>query len=219
MKGHTLSIFARIAERYDFLNDCLSLGTHRLWKRKLVRLLLSRSQGPVLDVATGSGDMAALFARHRLVVGIDPCREMLEVARRKHPHLVFRQGASEKLPVESSSFGTLTCTFGVRNFENRAKAFAEWRRVLKPEGWGGILEIHPIAEGPLSWLLRPLWMRVMPWIGGALADRPAYEYLRDSSRGFVPAETLCRELEAAGFRTASPTFLLPGRMVSLIVFR
>lgn len=219
MDPYRLSIFANIADRYDLLNDCLSLGTHRLWKRRLVRTLLARSQGPVLDVATGSGDVAARFAKRLPTVGLDPCARMLGVARRRYPHLNWVEGSSERLPFDDESMGTLACAFGVRNFSDRPRAFREWRRVLKPGGWGAILEIHPIAPGPLAWLMRPLWQRGMPWLGGKIASRGAYEYLRDSSSGFVPAEHLVGELETAGFSPLKPTFLLPSRMVSLIVFR
>ncbi|MEZ4750974.1 MAG: ubiquinone/menaquinone biosynthesis methyltransferase [Bdellovibrionota bacterium] len=217
--------FDRIARRYDRVNDVLSLGLHRSWKEQLVNTLLAEHRSlpdRVLDVATGTGDVAGLFKRKgsRTVIGVDPCPEMLALARARYGESIeWQLGDSENLPVPSSSIDLISCAFGVRNFRSRELAFSEWRRVLRAGGRLGIIEIHPVPDiallKPVDWY----WRRIVPPIGRVFGDEAAYRYLRDSAEAFLTPRKLALELEGAGFRKLSHLPLFACGMVSFALFQ
>lgn len=218
--------FTAIADEYDKLNDILSWGLHRLWKRRLVRLLWSRkpaAAAAVLDVATGTGDLARLF-RGRTpgfcrIVGVDPCPEMLSLAKDRMPELDWILAGAESLPLPDNSVGILSCVFGVRNFDDRKKAFLEWKRVLIPGAVVGVIEIHPVGRGWASGLIRFYWKYLVPAWGQLLAKRTAYEYLRDSGATFLSPGAMRSEIADSGLQPIYFTSLFPCGMVSLSLFR
>ncbi|MCB0404923.1 MAG: ubiquinone/menaquinone biosynthesis methyltransferase [Bdellovibrionales bacterium] len=217
--------FDRIAKQYDRVNDVLSFGLHRAWKEELVNALLKEHgvlPEHVLDVATGTGDVAARFHKKgsRHVVGLDPSSHMLALARQRHGTTIeWKLGSSETLSLPTASIDLISCAFGVRNFQNRRQAFAEWRRVLRPGGRIGIIEIHPVPDiallKPIDWY----WRRVVPPIGRLFGDEPAYEYLRDSAGSFLTPQALAGELETEGFRKLSLSPLFACGMVSFGLFQ
>lgn len=215
--------FNDIAPQYDLLNDLLSLGLHRVWKRGLVSEILSLIPHPerVLDVSTGTGDVAALFAEKiapEAISALDPSLPMIEIGQKKFPFLKnWIQGRAEELPFDDDELAIITCTFGVRNFQNRTKAFQEMARVLKPGGLLGILEIHPISKKPAYFPLRLLWDHVVPALGGIFQKRRAYQYLRDTGAGFISSEDMVEEL-AQDFNVKMKRNLIPGGLVSFLVF-
>ncbi|NDG27526.1 MAG: methyltransferase domain-containing protein, partial [Proteobacteria bacterium] len=152
--------FNDIAHQYDLLNDLLSFGTHRFWKRRLVSQLLRAKicPGTILDIATGTGDLAALFSRKippQVIIPLDPCGPMMDRGKIRFPHLQnWTLGTAESLPLGSASVSIASCAFGVRNFREREKAFEEIARVLEPGGLFGTLEIHPISEQLRYWPYR-----------------------------------------------------------------
>lgn len=216
------NIFGAVAPVYDRLNDLLSAGRHREWKRRLVRDLLGSGEarrGPVLDVATGTGDVAAglLRAGAGPVLGLDPCRGMIrEGVRRGRRCDGFMAGEAEALPVSERSLGGIACAFGVRNFSDRKAAFREWARVIRPGGYASVLEIFPPrASGSPAWI-RAAWRFGVPMAGSLFGRGKGYRYLKDSVEAFLSPDALRAEIEGAGFRFRREEVLGPGGMVRLL---
>lgn len=200
-------IFQRVAFRYDLVNDVLSLGIHRLWKRKLIRSV-PRSKGmQILDCATGTGDLAISWG-HRIfpdgnVIGTDCNSEMLAYAPKKIPsnldHCVrFEIANAEALPYQSNTFDVVSIAYGIRNIQNPSLAVSEMHRVLKPGGHLLILEFgqpQGILRNPFNFYSRTL----LPRIGGWLTKAPdAYEYLQTSSASFPCGSNFLDLVNAAG---------------------
>ncbi len=216
--------FSRIAAQYDRLNGVLSLGTHALWKRKLVHTMLRLQPRPerVLDVATGTGEIAHRFSRKvpgAEVIGLDPCAEMIEVGKAKGRKAKWIVAGSERIPLPDESVDILTCAFGVRNFTERPRAFREWARLLKPSGVVGVIEIHPIPRVWYRPLLAFYWKHLMPRLGRLLAEEKAYRYLRDSTVGFLSAPAMVEEARLAGLESLETRSLFASGMVSFCLFR
>lgn len=203
------SMFARIARRYDVANRLLSGGADVWWRRRLVRAVKATTPSSVLDLATGSGDVAFALARQLAddteIVGMDFCQPMLDEAELKKsemggfPNVTFQVGDGLALPVEDNTFAAVTISFGLRNMADRKLALQEMHRVLKPGGRLFVLEFSQ----PQRWF-RPLYFfylrHVLPRLAGMLTgERGAYEYLNDTIEQFPPKTELGRELECVGF--------------------
>ena len=207
------SMFDRIAPVYDAMNRLMTAGLDRRWRRATVAATV-RAGDRVLDAACGTGDLA-IAARDAgaTVVGLDFSGEMLQRARRKAPELEWVQGDALALPFEDASFDAATIGFGVRNLDDLELGLRELRRVLRPGGRLGVLEITR-PRGVLR-LFYSLWFdRIVPLLGKVLPGGAAYAYLPASVRRFPPPEELARLLEEAGF--ASVEFrLFAGGIVAL----
>lgn len=198
-------MFDLVAPRYDLMNDLMSGGVHRLWKRRLARLAgPAVGGGRALDLAGGTGDIAALLARQGWsVVVADPSRGMMEEGRRRladlSPAPSWVGGAGEALPFASGSFDLVTIAFGLRNISDRAAALAEMHRVLAPGGRLLCLEFSQPA--PLLAPSYDLYSRhVIPRLGALVSGQAgAYRYLVDSIRAFPDQETLASWMGRAGF--------------------
>ena len=195
-------VFATIAERYDVMNDLMSFALHRLWKRRLVAAIGRTSAITVVDLAGGTGDVAAaLVAPGRRVIVCDPSLEMMSVGRKRHSGgIVWVAGEAEALPFSTASIDCVAISFGIRNVTRLDGALLEIARVLKPGGFLFCLEFST----PRRWA-RPLYdlfsFAVIPRLGAAVADAPeAYAYLVESIRGFPDQERFKGAIEAAGFR-------------------
>lgn len=194
-------VFEAVARRYDLLNDLLSFGIHRHWKRVLVALAAPKDGQRIVDLAGGTGDVAARLAGPgRRVTVVDPSQPMMDVGRaRGHAFVDWQLGTAEQLPLADASVDTLTIAFGIRNVTRLDQALAEARRVLKPGGRFLCLEFST----PVPWL-RPLyrWFSnvVIPRLGGWVAGSPeAYLYLVESIRRFPDQAALLRLIQDAGF--------------------
>jgi len=194
-------VFEAVARRYDLMNDVLSFGIHRLWKRSLVGLAAPRAGQRIVDLAGGTGDVAALMAGpDRQVIVVDPSEPMMQVGRgRAYRHVDWQVGTAEHLPFEAASIDTLTISFGIRNVTHIDAALAEILRVLKPGGRLLCLEFST----PAAWL-RPAYnlfsFKVIPRLGGWIARSPeAYTYLVDSIRRFPDQAGFKCLIEQAGF--------------------
>jgi len=214
--------FNDIAPQYDLLNDLLSLGLHRVWKKSLVSELSKQEPHPeaILDLASGTGDMAALFAHRfseKIITPVDPSAAMMEKGKLRFPNLVnWTVASAEKLPFKAETFSIVTCTFGVRNFQNRSKAFQEIARVMKPKALFGILEIHPISKKLLYLPYRIFWDYGVPALGALFRHKKAYEYLRNTGARFISPEDMVKELSPY-FEIKKKRNLMGGGLVSLMI--
>ena len=205
------SMFGRIARRYDAANFILSGGIDRWWRRRLVAAVRRHDPLCVLDLATGSGDVAFALSLAlnpaTAIVGMDFCQPMLDQAEAKKRaagaakfrNVTFRPGDGLALPLPDSSQDALTIAFGLRNLANRPRGLQEMRRVLRPGGRLFVLEFSQ----PYAWF-RPLYycylQHILPRIAGVVTgDRGAYDYLNASIGDFPDRATLSREITAAGF--------------------
>jgi demethylmenaquinone methyltransferase / 2-methoxy-6-polyprenyl-1,4-benzoquinol methylase len=200
-------VFDSVAERYDVMNDLMSLGLHRLWKSFTVAIARPRAGERLLDIATGSGDLAGALARRVMPGGqvwiTDINRRMLERGRDRLLDrglaLPAAQCDAERLPFPEGYFDCVTVGFGLRNMTRKDVALAEMARVLKPGGRLVVLEFSKVWK-PLEPAYDWYSFKVLPWLGDKVAgDADAYRYLADSIRSHPDQATLAEMLRAAGF--------------------
>lgn len=209
------SMFARIARRYDLANRLISCGLDKSWRRNLVEAVRRFAPDTVLDLATGSGDVAFAISRamppETRIVGMDFCQPMLDQANAKkaefdpsrRPAVEFRAGDGMALPLGDATFDAVTIAFGLRNMADRSQSLREIHRVLRPGGHLFVLEFSQ----PQAWF-RPIYFfylkHMLPWIAGLVTgDRAAYVYLNDSIAQFPDRNQLAAEIRAAGFSQVS----------------
>jgi len=206
-------VFSSVAARYDLMNDLMSGGLHRLWKRALIDWLAPRPGQRLLDVAGGTGDVALRFL-DRLVgrgdgaaaIVCDPSEAMLTEGRRRAldrgviAGLDYVCARAEALPVADRAVEACTISFGLRNVTGRAEALSEMRRVLDYGGHFLCLEFSPAVLPLLAPAYDTYSFRVLPWMGERVAgDREAYQYLAESIRRFPEPGILADEMRNAGF--------------------
>ncbi len=209
-KEQVEQMFDNIAPTYDRLNHILSFNIDKLWRRRVVRIIRKSNPDMVMDMATGTGDLAIAMARRIKdvrILGIDLSEEMLAVARQK----IEREGVSDRIEVkkgdaenltfvDSETMDAATVAFGVRNFENLEKGLAEIYRTLRTGGKLIVLEFS-IPRNPLvRWVYAQYSHRLLPRIGAMLSkDRQAYDYLPDSVEEFPSPERFAEILRGVGF--------------------
>ena len=209
-------IFTAIAARYDLANHLLSGGLDFLWRRRATRLVAGWKPARILDLATGSGDLALSLRTAcpaSLVVGADFCHPMLREARRKNlPDLVTADAM--QLPFAPATFDALTVAFGLRNMESWSGALTEMSRVICPGGHLLVLDFS-VPPPPLRWLYRPYLHHILPRVAAFLTQqKSAYDYLADSIEAFPAGRSMCELIDACGFCEAACT-RLSGGIVSL----
>jgi demethylmenaquinone methyltransferase/2-methoxy-6-polyprenyl-1,4-benzoquinol methylase len=202
-------MFDRIAPRYDLLNRLMSLGLDGAWRRRLVRALGLRAGARVLDVATGTGDVAVTIAKlapGALITGLDPSARMLRIAREKlaaaGAHFEGVAGSAEALPFADGAFDACSMAFGIRNVADRPRALAELARVTRPGGSIGILELGEPRSGLLAPLARLHIHQVVPRLGAWLSGAREYRYLEQSIAAFPAPDEFVALLERAGLARA-----------------
>jgi len=215
-------MFARIAHRYDLMNRLMSTGRDQSWRAYAARLATPSPGARVLDVATGTGDLAlALQHRGCAVVGLDPCDAMLRLGLEKSNRSITCVLAdAHSLPFKGEAFDCVTVAFGVRNMADVVAALREMRRVLRPGGRVVCLEIMPPEGGLLGSCYRLYLNRIIPWLGGWVSGHPeAYQYLSGSVMGFQDPEGLKAMMEAAGFLSVAYCLLQLGAIAIHVGFR
>ena len=190
------NMFDRIAPKYDFFNRLFSLRIDLLWRKSLVKWMQSDDPKQILDVATGTGELAiALWKNFRVkITAVDLSQEMLNLADKKIKELgadiTIQKANAENLPFESNKFDAVSVGFGVRNFENLEKGLSELRRVVKENGNVYILEFSKM-EGVLSPLYNFYFRKVLPFLAKMISgEKEAYTYLPDSVQNFPCGERM-----------------------------
>ena len=210
-------MFAGIAGRYDLANHLLSGGVDFYWRRVLTQMVKACSPKEVVDLATGSGDVAFklrdCIGTEVPVTGLDFCEPMLDEARAKraakksYSDIAFEFGDCMDLPLEDNSVDAFTISFGVRNFENRQRGLREILRVLRPGGRLFVLEFSQ----PDKWFCPIYYFYlkfILPWVAAvATGDKSAYDYLAGTIEDFPSKETLREQLKQAGYETVEATGL------------
>ena len=202
-------MFNNIAHRYDFLNHFLSIGIDRCWRRKLIRKMGKFHPSDILDVATGTADLAIAAAKlnPQKILGIDIAEEMLAIGQLKVDRLhlqkiiQLRQADSEDLPFPNTSFDGVMVAFGVRNFEDLDKGLAQMYRVLRQGGRVYILEFSKPRKFPIKQLYGFYFNHILPILGRMVSkDMSAYTYLPESVGAFPDGPEFLALMELAGFR-------------------
>jgi len=207
-KEQVAQMFDAISGNYDGLNRVISFGTDIKWRKKVLAMVSSKKPDTILDIATGTGDLAILMTKTTAnkIVGLDISAGMLDVGRKKieHKNLSNRiemvLGDSENIPFENNSFDAITVAFGVRNFETLEKGLAEILRVLKPNGLFVILETSVPKKFPFKQGYYLYTKNILPLIGKLFSkDNSAYAYLSESASVFPYGEALNNILRKVGF--------------------
>jgi len=205
-------MFDDISPSYDFLNHTLSFGIDKLWRKKVVKLVSANHPDSILDIATGTGDLAIAFAKTstKTITGVDISEGMLKIGREKvlakglQDKIVLEQGNSEFLRFADNSFDAVTVSFGVRNFENINKGLNEIYRVLKPGGTLTILEFSHPGSFPMKQLYHIYFTIITPALGRVVSKNPrAYSYLHESVAAFPSGQDFINILKETGFNNTS----------------
>lgn len=212
---HTM--FNMIADKYDLINNIMSFGTHAIIKSDCIKKLSLKPHDNVLDLCTGTGDLAGLIKKiqpEACVTGIDFSENMIDIAKDKYPNVQFFQGDATSLPYEDNTFDIVTMGFGLRNIQNAEKAVEEVYRILKPNG-----KFLHLDFGEKN-IISKIYDKITPIIVSRFTDNaPAYNYLVKSRQIFpIPAE-LIKDFESKGFKLYKREDYLLGVISSQIMMK
>ena len=204
------AMFDRISPKYDALNHLLSFNIDKVWRRKAAKEVAKHHPADILDLATGTADLAIALAKHNpqaRIIGMDFSEKMLEIGQEKvkqqnlENQIVLRIGDAATLPFEDGTFDVVTVAFGVRNFEDLDKGLSEISRVLKPDGQAVILEFSMPEKFPVKQLYQFYFKRVLPIIGKRVSkDESAYTYLPSSVERFPMPKVFLDILDRYGIQ-------------------
>lgn len=207
-KEQVAKMFDTISSKYDNLNRVISFGVDVKWRKKILKMIAAKNPKNILDIATGTGDLAILLSNTNAekIIGLDISAGMLEVGKQKiatknlSDKIEMILGDSEKIPFDDNTFDAVTVAFGIRNFENLEIGLAEILRVLKPNGIFVILETSVPEKFPFKQGYRFYTKNILPIIGKMFSkDKVAYQYLSDSASIFPYGENLNNILQKIGF--------------------
>lgn len=207
-KEQVAKMFDTISKEYDGLNRVISFGIDVKWRKKIVQIINNTHPDSILDIATGTADLAILLTKTKAskIIGLDISEGMLEVGRKKIKKLHLENtidlnlGDSENMPFANNSFDAITVAFGVRNFENLEKGLSEILRVLKPGGTLAVLETSIPTRSPFKQGYHFYSKTILPLIGRLFSkDKVAYRYLCDSAASFPYGEAFNNILQKIGF--------------------
>lgn len=200
-------MFDNIAGRYDLLNRLISLGIDQSWRRKTVASLALEPSSGVLDLATGTADLAIMIAKLHPgveITGVDPSTNMLAVGQKKVERELLTErvrlleGDAQALPFEDNSFDGTCIAFGIRNVPDRVQGLREMARVTRSGGRVAILELSEPRGSVMGALARFHVHTVVPWMGAILSGKKEYRYLQKSIAAFPPAEHFATTMDEAG---------------------
>jgi demethylmenaquinone methyltransferase / 2-methoxy-6-polyprenyl-1,4-benzoquinol methylase len=205
-------MFGEIAPRYDFLNHLLSFGIDKYWRWRTVRLVPPQGDAPMLDLCTGTGDLALAYVKHILpngkIIGSDFCHEMLAIGREKASRsthadqLSFIEADAQRLPFANDMFQIVCVAFGLRNITDTDQGLREMVRVCRPDGRVAVLEFSTPRRQPFRGFYHWFSRKVLPKVGQAVSKSQlnAYNYLPQSIGEFPDGEALCQRMRDAGLR-------------------
>ena len=206
-KGLVQNVFDQVYDQYDLMNDFISLGIHRLWKKNLINMMNPSQNHNLIDVACGTGDIAKLFLNYvnqrSQITCVDPNKHMVNKGKEKlnkFKNLNWIISTAEKLPLSDNKFDFYTISFGLRNTKNLNKALAEAHRVLKPGGRYLCLEFSKIQNSDLEFIYKN-YSKLIPSIGKfVVGDEKPYKYLIKSIKNFVNQDELIDLMKKNGFK-------------------
>ena len=205
-KGLVESVFDQVYDQYDLMNDFMSFGVHRLWKKDLLNMMNPSPKQKLIDVACGTGDIAQIYLKYvntsSEITCVDPNKGMIKKGKEKlsqYKNLNWIIAPAEKLPISKDKFDFYTISFGLRNTKNLNKALAEAHRVLKPGGRFLCLEFSKIQNQSLNFIYKN-YSKLIPSIGGlVVGDKKPYEYLIKSIDQFINQMELIELMSKNGF--------------------
>jgi demethylmenaquinone methyltransferase/2-methoxy-6-polyprenyl-1,4-benzoquinol methylase len=224
-RGGSGQMFDAIADKYDFVNRVLSLGMDQSWRRRAVRSLALVEGATVLDLATGTADLALLIAGMAptaRVIGTDPSLGMLAVGRKKArdasltDRVDLREGDAQSIDLPDRSVDAITMAFGIRNIPDRARALREMARVTRDGGRIAILELSEPRRGAMGSLARFYVRGIVPRVGGTLSGKREYRYLQESIAAFPPPEEFADVMRGAGLTVLEVAPLMFGAAVLFV---
>jgi demethylmenaquinone methyltransferase/2-methoxy-6-polyprenyl-1,4-benzoquinol methylase len=209
-KGLVQDVFDQVFDQYDLMNDFMSFGIHRLWKKNLLNMMNPSKNHKLIDVACGTGDIAKLFLKQvnikAEITCVDPNKGMIKKGKEKlknFSNLKWIVSSAERIPIKDNSFDFYTISFGLRNTKNLNKALAEAYRVLKPGGRFLCLEFSKIQNSSLDFIYKK-YSKVIPHIGKLIVgQKKPYEYLIESINNFINQEELKDLMEKNKFNKVS----------------
>ena len=209
-KGLVQRVFNEVYDKYDLMNDFMSLGVHRLWKKNLLSMMNPSNNQKLIDVACGTGDIAKLFLKYvnkpSNITCVDPNKHMIKKGKEKlnkFKNLNWIIAPAEKLPVADNSFDFYTISFGLRNTKNLNFALNEAYRILKPGGRYLCLEFSKIQNSGLDFIYKR-YSKIIPSIGKIIVgEKEPYEYLINSIEKFISQDELINLMEKNNFKNCS----------------
>ncbi len=209
-KGLVQNVFDQVYDQYDLMNDFMSLGIHRLWKKDLLNMMNASANQNLIDVACGTGDIAKLYLKNvnknAIITCVDPNKGMIKKGQdklNKFKNLKWIIAPAEKLPIVNSSFDFYTISFGLRNTKNLNKALSEAYRVLKPGGRYLCLEFSKIQNQNLDFIYKS-YSKLIPTLGNLIVgEKKPYEYLIKSIENFINQDELITLMKKNGFKKCS----------------
>ncbi|MEY4087393.1 MAG: hypothetical protein RIU70_503 [Actinomycetota bacterium] len=206
------AMFDGVAQRYDLVNDLLSLGRTKAWRKATTKVINPRPGMKILDLAAGTGSSSEpLAAAGADVIPADFSEGMLAAGRKARPHLAFTKADALNLPFAADEFDLATISFGLRNTQNTEKALAEMLRVVKPGGYLVVAEFSSPTLRPFRTIYTNYLMKALPWVARKTSSNPdAYIYLAESIRAWPNQEALAAKIKAAGWVDVTWTNLTGG---------
>ena len=209
-KGLVKEVFNKVFDKYDLMNDFISLGIHRRWKKDFIQMLNPTSKKKLIDVGCGTGDIANLYIKltnnNTRILCIDPNKKMIEEGKKKlikHKNIIWKVGCAEDLKIEGNTYDFYTISFGLRNTKDLNKSLSEAYRVLRKGGRFLCLEFSKIENANLEFIYKN-YSKIIPFIGQLIVgDKKPYEYLINSIEKFVNQEKLLELMKKNNFRNCT----------------